>query len=99
MSSIFGAIERNEIDKLRQILAKGADPNQTLDESGVTPLHFAAQYNRPEVAQLLIEAGAELEVRPEGDGDTALEIAEMYGHLKVMQIISFYLNRDRMSEN
>ncbi|CAE7674580.1 ANK2, partial [Symbiodinium microadriaticum] len=40
------------------ILSRPQDPNLTSDESGLMPLHLAAQGGHPQVVRLLLEAGA-----------------------------------------
>jgi uncharacterized protein len=51
--------------KLGQVVAlldAGQDPN-TRDNSGWTPLHFAAQMNQLEIAQILISRGASVDAQ------------------------------------
>ena len=56
---IFGAIQNNNIDALKSILA--ADPASIGQRTnkGMTPLHYAANLDRLEAANLLLRAGAE----------------------------------------
>jgi ankyrin repeat protein len=56
------------------------------DEYGSTPLHIAATFNKPEVARLLIDAGADLEVKS-GDGSTALHIAAFMGRKEIAEAL------------
>jgi ankyrin repeat protein len=42
---------------------------------GASPLHIAAQYNRPNIAKLLIEYGADINQKSQRDGNTALFMA------------------------
>jgi len=53
------------------LLAAGAEPNPPGAAPYTTPLHYAVDDDRPEIAFLLIEAGADLEAR-NSDGETAL---------------------------
>ena len=45
------------------------------DEYGRTPLHFAARYENEEIAEILIEAGADVNIKDK-DGQTPLYYAE-----------------------
>jgi ankyrin repeat protein len=54
---------------------------------GVTPLHLAAQYNRLDVAKLLIKRGADVDARAGVDGATALYYAVGYGFLEMTRLL------------
>jgi ankyrin repeat protein len=51
-----------------------------------TPLHIAAQKGHLEICQLLLERGAEINIR-DRDLNTALHIAVLRGHLPVVQLL------------
>jgi len=55
------------------LLANGAQVN-VRDDHGCTPLHWAASFNKTEVAKVLLANGAQVNVRA-NDGDTALALA------------------------
>ena len=60
------------------LLAAGADPNARMNtpvDSGVTPLHKAAQHSDPWVAKVLLAAGADPNARMDS-GETPLQIAQ-----------------------
>jgi ankyrin repeat protein len=54
---LYTAAALNEVDRLRVLLAEGADPNQ-VDEVGFTPLHLACQEWSVDAVRELIAAGA-----------------------------------------
>ena len=56
------------------------------DIYGRTPLHLAAGNGRKEVAQILVESGAEVNVA-DGDGRTPLHWAAKRGHKEVAQLL------------
>ena len=54
--------------------------------SGDTPLHWAAQNNRKEVFQLLVENGANKEAK-DNNGDTPLHIAVSTGNPEIIKFL------------
>ncbi|MDB4681224.1 ankyrin repeat domain-containing protein, partial [bacterium] len=60
--SIHGAAFEGNIKAVKQHLAAGADVNAK-DDGGVTPLHLTAERGTKEIAELLIDAGAEVNVK------------------------------------
>jgi carbon storage regulator CsrA len=56
--------------RIAELIAAGADVNRK-DNSGSTPLHFAAQEQDVEIAGMLIEAGAEVDAKDKS-GNTPL---------------------------
>ena len=52
------AVRHQDSGAVRALLAEGAPPNET-GADGLTPLHWAAQWNHAEIADLLIAAGAD----------------------------------------
>jgi len=55
-------------------------------EGAATPLHAAAMFNRPEMAAWLLKHGARRDAK-DGNGKTALQIAEEKGHAAVAEIL------------
>jgi len=49
-----------DVPTVHRLLAEGADPNAA-DDNGMTPLHFATQESRLEVALILLDAGASVD--------------------------------------
>lgn len=65
-------ISEGSVEAARSLLAQGADPNFR-DSKGQTPLSIAAAFQGPDKALLLLEAGATVDARV--DGETPLMIA------------------------
>lgn len=65
------------IPLLRMLLEKGA--TQDPDKHGTFPMHLAAGFCRPEVLHVLVEYGADAEIR-NLSGETPLHIAAKFGH-------------------
>jgi ankyrin repeat protein len=61
--------EADNVEAVKMCLALGIDPNSA-DDEGRTALHGAAHKGRPEVIQLLADAGAKLDARDGGSRDT-----------------------------
>jgi ankyrin repeat protein len=74
------------LDTVRLLLERGADPNRGNDY-GWTKLHQAGYSNRPDLAELLLEAGARTDLSARGDGGTPLVAALFWGHREVAGLL------------
>jgi ankyrin repeat protein len=75
-----------DLELVRLLLERGADPNRGNDY-GWTKLHQAGYSNRPELAQLLLAAGARRDLSARGDGGTPLVAALFWGHREVVDLL------------
>jgi ankyrin repeat protein len=83
---LHGSANRGSTTAVTWLLDNGADPN-VLDDQQRTPLHSAAVRNsHASVAQLLIAAGANVELA-DANGKTALHLAEEEGRKKVAEFL------------
>ena len=71
---LHDAVLRADAEEVARLLKAGADPNAA-DSSGMTPLIWAVYGGYAEIAELLCEAGADVERRA-STGGTALWHAE-----------------------
>ncbi len=69
----------------KMLLDRGADINLG-EREGRTPLHCAAQTNRPKIAEILIERGARLDIRDDR-GRTPLQVAEEFKRTAIIAAI------------
>ena len=69
---LHAAIKKGDIEKLKQLLASGTNPNEKRRQK--TPLMVAAHSANVEAVTLLLEKGAELEAK-DSRGNTALMLA------------------------
>ena len=76
--TIHDAARRGNIEAMKQHLAAGADVNVKSDFRKYTPLHEAIVGRKLEVANFLIEKGANVNMMDDTFG-TPLDIAIMYG--------------------
>jgi ankyrin repeat protein len=83
---LIDAIIHNDVKKVKQLLEQGVDPNSTLDKAHITPLHYAAQNDAREIAQLLFTAGATLESQTD-EGQTPLDIAKECHHPEMVKLL------------
>lgn len=80
------AILTNNLEAVRQHLSTKSELNQKDAFTGSTPLISSATFNRPIAAQLLIDAGADLNIQ-NNDGATALHSAAFFGRIEIVQLL------------
>lgn len=76
------AAQKGDVENVKNLLAKGADPNAQTS-TGETALFFAAWKGHREVAALLVEAGAGTDAQ-DGLGRTALAVAANFNRTEVV---------------
>ena len=69
------------------LLERGADPSSA-NAHGWTPLHQAGYTGLPALAQMLLDAGAPVDVSARGDGGTPLVIALFWGHRDAAELLA-----------
>ena len=80
------AVRRGDTATVRDLLTRGADPNQR-DRHGQTGLMLAAHAGHLATAQLLIDHGAELDVTAKY-GLSAVMLAVVAGHKEIAQALA-----------
>ena len=85
MSLTDAAVEGN-IEAVRQHIEAGTDLNERNPGSGTTALIAAASFGQNETAGLLVEAGADLEVK-NNEGSTALHTAAFLCREKIVRAL------------
>lgn len=85
-TDIHTVIVQDDLDGLRRFLESGADLDKEDPFGGSSPLITAAIFGRTEMAELLIEAGADLNFQ-NNDGSTALISAAFFGHPEIVQLL------------
>ncbi|MBM4167311.1 MAG: hypothetical protein FJ218_10400 [Ignavibacteria bacterium] len=84
--TIFNAVENSDIEKVQELLRNDSSLVHSLGGYQKTPLHFAAENNRKEIAQLLIDVGANLEAETSW-GMTPLAWAVNCGNNDVAELL------------
>ena len=79
------AAEVGDFDRVKMLLAAGAEPN-VAGAYGKTPLIGAAAQGHAGIVRLLLEQGAEVNAR-KSDGFTALISAVFFGHEEVVRML------------
>lgn len=72
-SPLCNAILKGDMATVKKFVEYGADVNEV--SNGLTPLMFAARYNKVEILKYLLEKGADKQIKDER-GKTALKYAE-----------------------
>src|SRR5687768_5551699 len=85
---VAGATRRTDVDDLiRLLLAFGADPNQR-GINDYTPLHMAVAENNPAAVRLLLDGGADPQLRTRIDNyETPLEMADSLGFAEIAAML------------
>ena len=83
-TDIQTAILSDNLEAVKQHIKAGTDLNQKDAMSGSTPLITASSFGKYKIAQLLIEAGADLTIK-NNDGATALHTAAFFCRVEVVQ--------------
>lgn len=73
----------NKLDELRVIIKSNDTCINAVDKFGNTGLHYAAYYNRKHVVNLLLNAGAQVDIK-NNLGDTPLLLATMKSNQDIM---------------
>ena len=84
--SILDAAITGDVPSIQEHLARGTDLNQTEQVAGNTPLMLAVIFGNRDAVSLLIEAGADLEIRNKSGG-TALHQACFFGRPEIVQLL------------
>ena len=83
---ILAAAYNGNIEAVKQHLAAGTDVNVKGGFADGTPLHYAAANGHKEIAELLIEKGADLNAKDE-DGGTPLDVAIQFKELETVDLL------------
>ncbi len=83
---IYGATVMGDLKTVEQHIAAGTDLNAPDSLGGSPPLVTAAVFGKTEVAQVLIDAGADLNTSNR-DGSTALYCAAFFGRVEILKAL------------
>ncbi|WP_224483585.1 ankyrin repeat domain-containing protein [Robertkochia aurantiaca] len=80
------AIAQDDFDMVVRLIDLGTDLNET--SRGMTPLMYAARYDRAVILELLIENGADLSKKDKRTGLTARDYAEQFNATEVLKVLN-----------
>jgi ankyrin repeat protein len=81
------ATATGHVPSVALLLERGADPNRG-NAHGWTPLHQTGYADQPELARMLLDAGAWPETSARGEGGTPLIAALFWGHRRVTEVLA-----------
>ena len=84
VTPLCNAIIKGDIATVKKFIEYGANVNETFN--GMTPLMFAARYNKVEILKLLLEKGANTDAKDE-KGFTALQYAQLSNAIDAVAIL------------
>lgn len=92
--ALIEAVRAGRREVVALMLERKARVNATAKRDGLTALEEAVRINRPDLAQMLIDGGADVD-KSGKDGQTPLMLAAKLGHTNVVQVLidaDAYLN-------
>ena len=98
ISALIDAITHNHVKKVAKLLKQGIDPNVCEDEQLFSPLHWAAAHSGIEIAQLLLDAGANSQAK-DWEGFTPLETACLFRNRPYIRFYHEYQRNNAVSKH
>ena len=86
MEELYALIVAGDVAGVREILARDPDLADASEETP-PPLHWAIYHNRPEIAELLLDADAGLDVRDPDRAATPIEYAAVYARRRIIRLL------------
>ena len=92
-SALLDAAKKGNLSRVQKLLTPENINCRDSQGRNSTPLHLAAGYNNLEVAEFLLENGADVNAQDKG-GLIPLHNASSYGHLDIAALLIRYLLDD-----
>lgn len=83
-SPLCNAILKGDLATVKKFVEYGANVNEM--SNGLTPLMFAARYNKIEILKYLLEKGADKDIKDER-GNTAMKYAEFSKSVEAIEFL------------
>ncbi len=84
VSAFCMAIVKGDTDTVKKMIELGSDVNKKSE--GMTPLMYAARYNRVDIIKVLVEKGAKIKTK-DGKGYTAMKFAKLSNAKEAMALL------------
>lgn len=84
VSPLCQAIAKGDYETVKKMVEFGSDINQA--SNGMTPLMYAARYNKVEIVKLLLANGAKLNLKDD-KGFTALKHAQLSNATETVEVL------------
>jgi len=91
---MFKAVQDGDIEMVRYYLKMGINPNYQHPEIMAAPLVESIRFNHLNIAQLLLENGANPNIEEDMEGDTALFIAKAKKNRAAIDLLGKYLENN-----
>jgi ankyrin repeat protein len=97
-TALHAAMFQNNMNIVKELLEYGFDVNAQGNSNGYTPLHDAVWANNLKAVQLLLEYDADVNIK-NGDGFTALEMANKEAKRDIAKVIKTSMNTKNYDRN
>lgn len=84
VNSFCVSIAKGDFETVKKLIERGADINAK--SNGMTPVMYAAKFNRTDILKLLITQGANLKAKSD-KGMTAIKYADLHGAKEAKAIL------------
>jgi len=90
---MFGAIEKGNFNLVEYYLRVGIDPNYQHPEFMAAPLVESIRFNHLDIAKLLLEHGADPNIKEVMGGDTPLSVAQAKKNTEAIALLNSYIDK------
>lgn len=79
------AIVKGDLEAVEKFLEMGADVNEK--SNGLSPLMYAAKYNRIAIMEVLLAKGADIKAKDTKNGFTAVKFAQLSNATEALEVL------------
>ena len=91
--AMFKGIQEGDLELVRYYLKIGIDPNYQHPEFMAAPLIESIRYNQLDITKLLLDHGADPEIREGFGNDTPIKIAKKSNNRQAIKLLKVYINK------